>query len=703
MKNCARKPAGSHFFAATFAGAMLVLTACLALAADQPWDPDKYLNDLKGEIARNGWDWTAGHTGVSDLSPEQRQAMLGYRPMPESERAARSLGELVPLDAKDIPASWDWRTLGGMTGVRNQGSCGSCWAFGATGAFESSIKIFRHIDTNLSEQQMLVCNDMGCTCAGGNSEACYFLMESMGQVSEVSMPYTGNDAAPCVDSQYDSVERIQGYVMVPANATSLKTAIMTAPICVNLYAPNALFNYSGGCFQYTGSGATNHCVVMCGWDDAACGGAGAWLFKNSWGSGWGEGGYCWMRYGQCSLGQGAALISYTPTPDVRLGYDAHAVLGGNGNASLDAGETANLRITLRNYGRGPATGVSATLVSSDPAITVTGATASYASINAWEMGTSSAPDFAVQVAPGASGEHQLTLQITSAGTPTQTSSFPIFIGPTILVYGEGFETSDGSWTHGGTTDDWRRATPSTKYGKPDPVKAGVGQKCFGNDLTETTSWNTLYENSANNYIESPTINCSGKTGVHLYLRRWVSCEEALYDHANLKVNGTTLWTNETNGFHLDTMWEPVLYDISAIADNNPSVRIRFELTSDEGVKFGGWGIDDIRVFVPDALVDVAQEESLTPRALALQAFPNPANPVTNLRLSLPVAGIPALRVFDATGRCVRTLAAGEMPVGVHHLAWNGNDDAGRRVPGGIYYVKAEIAGREVVSRLVLLR
>jgi len=704
MSNRVGKPARRLFSAAALAGALLALTTICALAADQPWNPDEYLRDLQTEIARNGWDWTAGHTSVSDLSPEQRQAMLGYRPIGEAELKARSNGEVIPLDGRDIPASWDWRALGGMTGVRNQGNCGSCWAFGATGAFESMIKIFRHVDANLSEQQILVCNDMNGTCNGGNAEMGYAVMMSMGQVAESSMPYTGNDASPCVDSQYDSVERLQGYTAVSAAPAALKTALMTGPIAVALYAPNSLFNYTGGCFQYTGGGALNHCVVLCGWDDSACSGAGAWLFKNSWGSGWGDHGYCWMKYGQCGLGQQAALIQYTPTPDVRLGYDALQVMGGNGDGVLDAGETATLRITLRNYGRGPATAVHATLTSSDPAITVLNGTASFPDINAWEMGTSTSPDFTVQTSSLAGVARTLTLTISSAGTPDQTSSFPIFIGPSDTFYSEGFETTDGGWSHSGSPDDWRRATPGTKYGKPDPVRAAVGTKCFGNDLTETTSWNTLYEDNENNAIVSPLINCTGKHGVHLFFRRWVSVEEGLYDHATLKVNGTTLWTNQTNGFTMDTAWEPMLYDISAIADNNPLVQIRFELTTDLGLMFGGWAFDDVRLFVPtQPSADIASDAANLPRELALQTFPNPANPVTNLRLALPMSGRPDVRIVDAAGRCVRTLQAGELGAGVHRLAWNGCDDAGKRVPGGIYFVKAALGGHEVVSRLVMLR
>lgn len=684
--------------------ALLLASTALPCLAAPEWNADEEIRQLQEEIRQNGWTWTAGHTGVSDLTPAEKQAMLGLVPMNEEERRARSSGEVIALPERDLPASYDWRSLGGMTGVRNQGGCGSCWAFAPTAAFESMIKIYKGVDTNLSEQQILVCNEMGGSCDGGQSEAAYFVQMTMGQVSETSMPYTGNDTAPCNDDEYDSVEYLQGYQMVPNIIANLKTAILTGPIAVNLYAPNSLFYYTDGCYQYTGSGQVNHCVTLCGWDDNACSGQGAWLFKNSWGPSWGEGGYGWMRYGDCYLGQGANLINYTPSLYTRLGFDAVTVSGGNNNGVLDPGETGTLQITLRNFGRTAGTGVSATLSCANPAITIIDGTATFPNIIPGAQGVSVAPHFQVLASGGAAGSIPFTLTIACSEEDSQTSTFPLFIGPTLTVYEQGFEASDGGWTHGGTVDDWRRATPRTKYSKPDPVHAASGLYCFGNDLNETGSYNTLYENNANSYLESPVINCSGRTGVRLSFRRFLTVEEGLYDHGRLKVNGTEIFGNPTNGNFRDTGWETLVYDISSIADNNPSVRVRFETTSDGGLRFGGWAVDDIRIFVPDTPAADAQEAMLAPAALGLAAVPNPFNPVTTIRLAVPSpGGTPEVSILDPSGRRVGSIDTGRLAPGIHTFEWSGRDDAGRPLASGVYFVRAALGSESTVHRLVILR
>ncbi len=680
-------------------GAAILLLG-MTSTASAAWNPETELQQIREEIRQSGADWVAVHTSVSDLPPDQKAAMLGARFDPESWKEL-SIGTVVAANPRDIPASWDWRAMNGMTGVRNQGGCGSCWSFGATGAFESMIRIYRGDTFDLSEQQGLVCSEGGGSCSGGFSTYVANMQMTMGQVTESCMPYTGNDAGACIDYSCDSVDRIRGYLSVPNDEAALKTAIMTGPLAVNLFAPNSLFYYGGGCFQYTGNDPINHCVVMCGWNDAACSGQGAWLIKNSWGS-WGEGGYGWIRMGDCRLGEGAILLDYLPTP-VRLAFDAVEVADG-GNGFLDAGESTQLRITLKNFGRLPATGVTAFLSTTTAGVTILDNQASFPDIPAGGSGVSAAPNFTVQVGPGTVGVVTFDLTINSAQTPNQASSFPLLLGPSDVFYAAGFEADAQSWTHGGTNDDWRRATPGTRAGKIDPRAAARGTACFGNDLSETGSaWNNLYAVNSDSWLESPAIDCSGKSHVYLAFRRWLTVQRRPSDYARLFVNGTEIFGNPTMVHFVDGAWQEVIYDISALADNNPSVTIRYTLKSSGNIEFGGWNIDDVRLMVPTGnpagVADLPSPGAL----LEIATYPNPFNPIVNLRVMLPEPGHPVVRVHDAGGRLIRTIDMGAQPAGTGVTSWNGTDDRGHLLPGGIYYLNVALGGREVQSRVVMLK
>ena len=686
-------------------GITLGATATAVLANDEEWDPDKELLRIQEMIEENGWNWVAGPSETWHYTPEQKQRMHGTLPTPEDyKRPAPATGDVVPLADRDIPAFWDWRELGGMTVAKHQGDCGSCWAFAATSTFEAMIKIYKGQDKDLSEQQIVSCNEVGHGCDGGWPETGYRIQMTMGQIRETGMPYGADDTIPCNDYNQSTQERHQGWVDVPNTPNSLKTAVMNGPITVNLHAPNALHAYDGGCFEWDEYGQVNHSVCLCGWDDTGCEGQGAWLIKNSWGQSWGEVGFAWIRYGDLQLGSGATQILYTPSIDARLGYNAVEVLGGDGNGSFDPGETANLRVTLRNFGRVTATNIAATLASTDPDVTVTNATASFPTTWVWGLSPSDAPDFEVSASPDAEGAIEMVLTIScEQADQDQESRFTLFIGPTETIYEEGFEDGMSGWTHGGTFDDWQCATLSYLYWKPDPYYACTGDVCLGTDLND--GMDILYESYADNWAQSPVIDCTGKEGVHLGFRRWLTVEEGIYDDAMMFVNGVQLFANPSNELFFDTRWEDIVYDISAIADNNPSVQLRFELDVDSNLEYGGWGIDDVRIFAPgEEVVDDVPDIGSAPVALSLRPMSNPFRPGASILLAIPApGGQPDVSIVDLSGRCVRTLDTGGLSIGFHPLIWNGRDDAGRPMPVGVYFLRAILGDCRTSSRLVMIR
>ncbi len=128
------------------------------------------------------------------------------------------------------------------------------------------------------------------------------------------------------------------------------------------------------------------------------------------------------------------------------------------------------------------------------------------------------------------------------------------------------------------------------------------------------TWNGRYQPNVYNYLRSPVINCSGKTGVAIRFKRWLTVEEAIYDRATLLVNGIQIWQNQLYGHHRDTSWQTVQYALP-MADNNPAVQIEFRLQSDAGLHLGGWNIDDIELgeVAPlsfDATLEILPEQAV---------------------------------------------------------------------------------------------
>lgn len=171
-------------------------------------------------------------------------------------------------------------------------------------------------------------------------------------------------------------------------------------------------------------------------------------------------------------------------------------------------------------------------------------------------------------------------------------SFIVGVQNSVVFYD--FEAGgDEGWTHGGTgQDDWMHDQPNGAAG--DPSSAFSGTRVWGNDLAPS-GWNGYYSNDVSNWLESPAFNMTGQSNVFLSLQRHLSVEEEQFDQAIIRVNGNEVWRNPAGVNLVDSGWTQQTIDISSIADDNPSVTLRFELITDGGVVFGGWNIDDVEL------------------------------------------------------------------------------------------------------------
>jgi len=269
---------------------------------------------IRRDIERNGWSFEVDDTFSSQLTPEQRINLRGFNPPPDYQKVLDSKLKIFPI-TRDLPTNLDWRELDGITPVKNQAECGSCWAFAATAEMEAYVKIYYGVETDLSEQQVISCNPYGSGCDGGWAGAAYNVFYQNGAVMENCMPYLGMDPpeAPCEQNSFRKYGYVTDWHSVSNNVEQIKAALQYGPLCTSVDAGDAFEAYSSGCYDVPG-GWTNHLVLIVGYDDRSCGGNGAWIIKNSWGPGFGEGGYITIQYGAGSVGINLTQLEYTPPP-----------------------------------------------------------------------------------------------------------------------------------------------------------------------------------------------------------------------------------------------------------------------------------------------------------------------------------------------------------------------------------------------------
>jgi len=313
----------------------LVLFTSVALASEEEVslesitpEQEARLAEIRASIEAAGASWTAEHTTMSILPREEFLKRLGGE-YPAHVRAIMDTLRPNPADLKrDYPEVWDWREMAGVTPVTNQGSCGSCWDFAATGATEGNLRIQEGVVIDLSEQQGLDCNVGGSSCDGGWPGDTYMVFTDPGAVTEECMPYTGMEGN-CRDRLCEKVAIIDGFQYIAGTVNSYKAALLDGPIssCYTVYED---FNsYGGGCYEHTwGSYDAGHCIVIVGWDDTMCGGEGAWICKNSWGSGWGVGGYFYIKYGEAGINTGGNRPINAHLPTTRLVPDEYSTIQG---------------------------------------------------------------------------------------------------------------------------------------------------------------------------------------------------------------------------------------------------------------------------------------------------------------------------------------------------------------------------------------
>lgn len=258
--------------------------------------------------------YTLGHNQFSHMSFDEFKAYvrLGLDDVSEETEEADNILEATQ-DLTALPVSVDWSTKGAVTGVKDQGNCGSCWSFSATGALEGAYQIKYGSLVSFSEQNLVSCDTIDSACNGGLMNNAFTWTKSNGGLcTESGYPYTsgttGQKGTCYTTCTKNTAVTPKSFTDVAKNSDSaLMTALVQQPVSIAIQANQPAFqSYKSGVLTGTCGSNLDHGVLAVGygtWSD----GTDYYKVKNSWGTTWGMSGYILIqrgnpqRCGECGI------------------------------------------------------------------------------------------------------------------------------------------------------------------------------------------------------------------------------------------------------------------------------------------------------------------------------------------------------------------------------------------------------------------
>ena len=262
-------------------------------------------------------NYTMGINQFTDLTPSEFEKDVihrGFIGSIGSSLRGKSKCSQYSYQQIKVPSSIDWRTSGVVTPVKDQGQCGSCWSFSATGAMEGAWSIATGNLVSLSEEQLVDCSkrygNLGCN--GGLMDNAFQYAIDNGMCVESDYPYTASSGS-CQSTCDPEVTIADCADVPPDNQLALKEAVSFGPVSIAIEADQRIFqSYSSGVITSSTCGTDlDHGVLIVGYGTEN--GVDYWLVKNSWSTTWGDEGYVKIQRSDSTNDIGICGIAAQPS------------------------------------------------------------------------------------------------------------------------------------------------------------------------------------------------------------------------------------------------------------------------------------------------------------------------------------------------------------------------------------------------------